>query len=244
MENYSFHIVDGIVLAIIGISAVVGFVRGFSREMLSIASWALALVISLYAHSYTYPFWSNIIKYPVLAHAATFGVVFIGVLTTSLIVTNGWANRIGDGPLGSLDRTLGLVFGVTRGGVIVCLAYLIMASLGETKNDVPDWLKEAKSLAWAEEGGVLMVGLLPKQMQEPVAETVNIAEEDGRKGQKSSKNKPSLQPQRFVTSGMAGESSTKAATAVKKPATATAKSAGKPEHLDQDGMDALVESVQ
>lgn len=237
MEDYSFHIVDGIVLAIIGISAVVGFIRGFSREMLSIGSWLLALFIALYAHSYTYPFWAKMIKYPFLAHAATFGVVFIGVLTTALIVTNGWANRIGDGPLGSLDRTLGLVFGVTRGGVIVCLAYLIIASLGETKDDVPDWLKEAKSLAWAEEGGVLMVGLLPPQMQEPVAETVNVAGDGDDAPPSHRKDKPSLQPQRFVTSSGSG-SKTTAPTA---PAT---KSVGKHEPLDQKGMDALIESVQ
>jgi membrane protein required for colicin V production len=241
MENYSFHIVDGIVLAIIGISAVVGFIRGFSREMLSIASWLLALVISLYAHSYTYPFWAKMIKYPLLAHAATFGVVFIGVLTTALIITNGWANRVGDGPLGSLDRTMGLVFGVTRGAVIVCLAYLILASLGETKNDVPVWLKEAKSLAWAEEGGVMMVGLLPKQMQEPVAETVHVATDDDSADGHAKKEKPSLQPQRFATtSGDAGKAP---APAARKAAT-TAKPGGKAEVLDQQGMDELIESVQ
>lgn len=237
MENYTFHIVDGLVLAIIGISAVVGFVRGFSREMLGIISWLLALVVSLYAHEYTYPFWAKTIKYPVLAHIATFGVVFVGVLTTSLLVTNGWANRVGDGPLGSLDRTLGVIFGIARGGVIICLAYLIMASLGDTKDDVPDWLKEAKSLDWAEEGGVFMVSLLPKPMQKPVTETVNGEPDEKTRSQARQKEKPSLQPQRFVTNTGKTEK-------ISAPRPAPEKPASKTETLDRQGMEDLVGSVQ
>jgi membrane protein required for colicin V production len=253
MENYSFHIVDGIILAILGISAVVGFVRGFSREILGIISWLLALFTALYAHQYTYPFWARMIDYPVLAHVATFGSVFVGVLTTTLLVTNRLANMVGDGPLGSLDRTLGLVFGLTRGSIIVCLIYLIIASMGKGKDDVPGWLKDAKSLGWAAEGGRIIVRLLPGPMREPVAETANLEDSpSGTAAAKDSKEKPSLQPQRYVTSGNSDSKDSKdgkdkdatgrtAAPADKPlPASKTAKTGG----LDQQGMDALVESVQ
>jgi membrane protein required for colicin V production len=241
MENYTFHIADGIILAILGISAVVGFVRGFSREMLSIGSWMLALFTALYAHSYTFPFWTKIIDYQVLAHVVTFAVVFIGVLTTSLIVTNGWANRIGDGPLGSLDRTLGLLFGVTRGSVIVCLGYLILASLGDSKDDVPGWLKEAKSLAWIEEGGAMMVTLLPEQMRDPVAATIHVVTASEGKTEK-----PALQPQRYAAPPVPVKPPAKRTAAAHTAPVAAAVTSKKvpAENLDRQGMDALMESLE
>jgi hypothetical protein len=112
-----------------------------------------------------------------------------------------------------------------------------MASLGDTKDDVPDWLKEAKSLDWAEEGGVFMVSLLPKPMQKPVTETVNGEPDEKTRSQARQKEKPSLQPQRFVTNTGKTEK-------ISAPRPAPEKPAAKTETLDRQGMEDLVGSVQ
>lgn len=174
MENYSFHIVDGIVLAIVAISALVGILRGFTREVLGIFSWAAAVIVALYTHPHLFPYWSKVISYPLLAHIVTFAVTAIAVLTTSMLMTKRMSDAVGDSALGPVDRSLGVGFGVLRGWLAVCLVYAIIASMGDKKDDLPGWLKDAKVVGWAQASTRAVVDLLPEQMQDEAIQTANL----------------------------------------------------------------------
>jgi len=90
--------VDLVVLAILAVSALLAFMRGLVREVLGLAAWV---------------------------DPVTFGVMFLVALIVLMLVSR-WISRIvRASPLGGVDRTLGLVFGLARGAALVVLAYIV-----------------------------------------------------------------------------------------------------------------------
>ena len=79
-----------------------------------------------------------------------------------------------DSALSGLDRSLGMVFGVVRGAVIVCLAYIAL-SVGVDPAQWPAPVVNARFLPWAHEGAVTLVSYLPRQYQPKVAPLPNAA---------------------------------------------------------------------
>ena len=153
-------LLDGIVLGVALFSAVLAMVRGFSREVLSVASWAG----SAYAAYKLYPF---VLTYAqqytgskTVALAGSAGAVFLIALIVLSYITMKIADFIIDSRIGALDRTLGFVFGAARGILIVVVAMMFFNWLVEpTKR--PDWINNAKSKPMIDNLGARLIALLP-----------------------------------------------------------------------------------
>ncbi|WP_225578712.1 CvpA family protein [Novacetimonas hansenii] len=117
--------IDIACLSIVGLSAVVGAVRGFSREVLGIAAWAMAGVLSLSWHGFLIPYAAQWIHTPLLARAAALGIMFIALLVVFITTAHLSGQAVRGSVLGGIDRALGLLFGVLRG--YACLLALYMA---------------------------------------------------------------------------------------------------------------------
>jgi membrane protein required for colicin V production len=173
MEDYSLQVADVVVVGIVAISALWALMRGFVREVLGVGSWLLALFCALYGYGSMMNMFKGIGN-ELMRHVVAFGVIFIGVLTTSLIITERIADRVDDGALNQLDQALGLAFGLLRGGVIVCLLYLIIASFSDDKQDLPEWVQQASTLPMVDGGAQMLVSLLPKELERDAEETTNM----------------------------------------------------------------------
>ncbi|MDE8346920.1 MAG: CvpA family protein, partial [Acidocella sp.] len=64
--------------------------------------------------------------------------------------------------------SLGLVFGVLRGAVIICLAYIAL-SVGVAQNQWPQAVVNARFLPAAFQGATMLVGFLPPFYRPKVA---------------------------------------------------------------------------
>jgi membrane protein required for colicin V production len=64
--------------------------------------------------------------------------------------------------LGAVDRSLGLLFGVARGAILVCLAYLAFVWAMPKEDDQPDIVKKAHTLRYVKQGAELVHALLPQ----------------------------------------------------------------------------------
>ncbi len=171
-QEYTFHIFDGIVLAVLAISALVGLSRGIVREVLGIGCWVVAFFAAIYAYDAFYPFWTGVISNKMVASVAAYAVTFIGVLSICLLLSSQISRRIDDSELNSLDRSLGLVFGLTRGAVIICLGYLIIASFHDSEETLPDAIKNARTVPLVQDGVQVMLALLPDSMSQDTEEMV------------------------------------------------------------------------
>jgi membrane protein required for colicin V production len=164
---------DFAIIAVIALSAIFAFARGFVREALSIIAWGGAAVITLYGFSNVYAIAMRFVTTPLLADLIAGAGLFVVSLIVLTIVTGYIARFADSGVLSPINRTLGLIFGLARGLVLVSLAYLVV-DISLPQNDRPPWIKEAKSERFLAKGAELLRAALPESLQ---AKSAGIADD-------------------------------------------------------------------
>jgi membrane protein required for colicin V production len=160
-----FAWLDVILVVIMLLSGFLAMLRGLTREILSILSWAVAAVASLAALSYKD--WARGFvdqKMHVVADVALVAVVFIVVLLVVEFLTLQLSNKVLDSRVGALDRTLGFVFGLVRGLLLVVICFELF-NLIVPKEKLPLWVVNAQSLPVIERTGDAIISLLPDNPQ-------------------------------------------------------------------------------
>lgn len=153
-------ILDLILLGVMLISGLLAMVRGFMREILSIAAWGTAAVVTLYSYSKLLPTAKAYFSNNTIATVAVVGGVFIGTLIIVSVITVRISDMILDSRIGALDRTLGFLFGLARGLLIVVVAFMFFTWLVPEKQR-PEWVTGAKSRVVLQGTGEWLVSLLP-----------------------------------------------------------------------------------
>lgn len=151
---------DLILLAVMLVSALLAMIRGFMREILSIAAWAAAAVATIYLYARLLPYSKQYFNNDLVASAAVIGGVFLGTLLIVTVITVRVSDMILDSRIGALDRTLGFLFGLARGLIIVVVAFLFFDWLVPQKSQ-PDWVRNAKSKVVLVGTGEWLKSLLP-----------------------------------------------------------------------------------
>src|SRR3977135_3745751 len=139
-------ILDLVLLAVMLISGLLAMVRGFMREILSIAAWGAAAVVTLYAFSKLLPTAKTYFNNDTVATVVVVAGVFIATLIVVSIVTVRISDMILDSRIGGLARTRGCIFGSARALWICVVAFLFFNWLVQEKQR-PDWVARAKSFS-------------------------------------------------------------------------------------------------
>lgn len=113
------NIVDIIILTLVTLSALVGFWRGLTREVLGISSWVLAIVLTFFLKDLPKPIVQAFISSPLFSDVVSALVVFVGLLIMLTAITYKFSDAIKASVIGGADRVLGLFYGVVRGFLIV-----------------------------------------------------------------------------------------------------------------------------
>ncbi len=127
-----FTIIDGVVAAVIILSALLAYSRGFVRESLAIVGWIAAAVVAFIFAPQAEPLVKEI---PVvsgfikgsceLSIIAAFAAVFAVALVVVSIFTPLFSSLVQRSVLGGLDQGLGFLFGAVRGVLLVAVALFI-----------------------------------------------------------------------------------------------------------------------
>jgi membrane protein required for colicin V production len=174
MDKLPLNPVDLAIIGIVLISGVLAFFRGFVREVLAIVGWVGAAFATLYLFAPVAPLARRYLSPPLLADGITGAVLFIGTLLVLSIVSHAIAARVRTSALSAFDRSLGFLFGIARGAVIVAIAYMLVAWTVPTA-DQPQMLHQAKVLPLVSWAGDLLVGLLPPDARLRVRDAVGTA---------------------------------------------------------------------
>ena len=128
----TFTLIDGIVGALIVVSALLAYSRGLLREVMAIAGWVIAAILGFVFVEQAQPLVRQI---PVvgdflgdsceLSVVASFGVVFLVALVVVSIFTPLLSTLVQRTVLGGADQALGFLFGVARGILLVAIAFFI-----------------------------------------------------------------------------------------------------------------------
>ncbi len=153
-------LLDIILLVVMMISALLAMVRGFMREVLSIAAWVAAALATVYTFPKLVPLAKQYFTNDIVANAAVVGGVFLGTLLVVTIITAKISDMILDSRIGALDRTLGFLFGLARGLLIVVVGFLFLAWLVPDRSQ-PEWVRNAKSRVVLKGTGDWLMSMLP-----------------------------------------------------------------------------------
>jgi membrane protein required for colicin V production len=167
-------------VAVLIISGVLAFVRGFIQEVLSIGAWIGAIVATIFALPHVKPIAREFIPHALLADVVAGGAVFLVTLVFLSIFTNMLSSRVKGSALNALDRSLGFVFGLLRGAVLVCLLFIGVQWLVKPDQQ-PDWLRNARSLPLVVWGADQLRALVPSNAQDAAAGAAGAAGDEARK---------------------------------------------------------------
>ncbi|MBC2778208.1 CvpA family protein [Parasphingopyxis marina] len=140
---------DAIVLILVGGGAILGAMRGFTYEVMTLLAW----VIGVLALRLLYEPFNTVIggfvgaqgAAPVLSFAIIFGVFFFASRFAG--------RRLGIGVresfIGPIDRILGFGFGALKGLIAITLVFLLANLAMDIAygggSDRPDWMRESRT---------------------------------------------------------------------------------------------------
>ena len=157
---------DLIILLILLVSAAISFVRGFFREVLSLGAWIVSVAISV---KFT-PNLASLLESSITVAPLRSGIAFVLLFVLSLFVlsmvnhlVSGFIRRTG---FTGTDRSIGVVFGLVRGGVIIIV--LVLVAQISTSLPREDWWKDSLLLAHFEEVGSWLKPALPLDVSRKV----------------------------------------------------------------------------
>jgi len=155
------NLVDLAVILIVAVSALLGLSRGLVRELLGLGSWILAGIGAYRFGPAAIPMSRQAIGNPDIADAVAYIVVFVILLIVLSLLANLIGRMVRVSALGGLDRTLGLVFGIARGAIILMAAYIPVAAALPPER-WPEPALRARSLPLIYQGAVWVAAQLPE----------------------------------------------------------------------------------
>lgn len=129
--------VDWLLLSALVVSILIGVIRGFTREVLGLATWLLSLIAALLLAPLAAVYLEPHIAVPSVRIAAAYAAVFFGGLVLGAIVTAIVAALVRKSPLSGIDRTVGGGFGLVR-GLLLAVVAVWLVGLTPVKQD-PWW---------------------------------------------------------------------------------------------------------
>ncbi|MGE0564672.1 MAG: CvpA family protein [Pseudolabrys sp.] len=153
-------LLDILLLVVMLVSGLLAMIRGFMREILSIAAWGIAALVTLYSYARLLPTVKQYINSDIAAAGVTVVGIFLVTLLFVSVITVRLSDMILDSRIGALDRTLGFLFGLGRGLIIVVVAFVFFAWLVPDQRQ-PEWIKSAKSKVVLQSTGQWLMSMLP-----------------------------------------------------------------------------------
>jgi len=155
-------ILDVLVIVVVLISAMLAMVRGFVREVLSIASWVAAAAAAYILYKPVVPLVKPYIDSATAQAIVSAGAVFVVALIVATYITTKIADFVIDSRVGAVDRAFGFLFGAARGILLLVVALLFFDWL---VNPPPPWVANAQTRPALEDLGARLIAALPEDLE-------------------------------------------------------------------------------
>jgi len=153
------NLFDYLLLAIAGFSMVLSLWRGFVREIISLIGLVAAFVIAGRASGVATELLTDWIPNATVASLAGFGLVFVCVMLIVALAGSLIRKLVDMADLTASDRTLGMVFGLARGLLLIGLFFLVYTTYAK-----PDtaWMKNSVLTPYAVQMGNMLGKVIPE----------------------------------------------------------------------------------
>ena len=163
-------ILDLIVVVVVIISATLAMVRGFAREVLSVASWLAAVAAAYFGYKPLVPMVKAYVESGTIATIISAAVIFFIALIVASYITTRISDFVIDSRVGAVDRGLGFVFGAVRGLLLLVIALLFFHWLVQKP---PQWIATAKSEPILTDLGQRLMAALPQNIESQIMQHIH-----------------------------------------------------------------------
>jgi membrane protein required for colicin V production len=179
MADLPFTFVDIAIVVVLLVSGGLAFLRGFVHEVLAVGAWVGAIVAAVFGFPYAQPYARDLIPHDLAANVAAGAAIFVVALVVLSLLTRALSDRVKGSALNALDRSLGFVFGLLRGAVLVCLTYIAVEWMVGSQQ--PLWLRDARAMPLVEWGAAQLKSLAPSEARKAGGEAADDARDQVRK---------------------------------------------------------------
>ena len=183
-------ITDVVVIVVLLISAGVALFRGLIKEVLTILGIIGGLAMAFFFGDNFVPLtngWLGVVEgetpkklfdlvpYDLLAQVLAYAGVLVIFVVVLNIVSHFLSKAVSSAGLGPIDRTLGLIFGIVRGVLVLGVLYLPVHLMApqETKDE---WFGESKMVFYLEATSAWLAGFLPQGSTDEAESTRELLE--------------------------------------------------------------------
>lgn len=163
--------VDIIIISIIFLSLIFGWIRGITKEILSIVAWFGGIYLSIILFPYTKELARTYINHGLIADFITVCGLFVLFLTIISIFNYFCSNFIKKSVLNITDKVLGGIFGIIRGILIVAILDLVITQC--MLNEPPKWVEDSKLRPTITSVSDFIILILPDSLQSKVLSHMN-----------------------------------------------------------------------
>ena len=160
---------DIVILIMLGISALIALSRGLMKEVLSIIGWVLGSAAVIYFLPVFTPITKEYIASGMIAGVVTSIFILILFMVIWILLTGNIVDKIRSSKLSSLDRMLGLFFGIMRAFLLVILLNILISWI-MPKERQPETFKNSKYFQLAGEFAQPIENLIPKETLDSIKE--------------------------------------------------------------------------
>ncbi len=160
---------DIIALVVVGVAAIGGFMRGFVQEVLSLASWILAVFAIRYLHTDLTAVIAGYIGTPTTAALLAFALLLLVPYAAMKLIAGRLGRASRNSFIGPFDRVLGFGFGTIKGVIIVVIAFSVVVLGYDTvwgPEGRPLWITQARTYPFVNAASEAMVQLIEMRRQQ------------------------------------------------------------------------------
>ena len=138
-------VIDYVILGILSVSAVAGLMRGFLREVCSLATWILAIWFAWHFGEKLEPYLGGEFAEPPFSTCAGRGVVFLLVMFAGTALGALISHLVRLSLFSGMDRFLGFILGAVRGLVVLGLIAIVAQN---ARLDEERWWKHSRMVPY------------------------------------------------------------------------------------------------
>lgn len=138
---------DYLIIAVVAFSAIAGLMRGLLREIISVVTWVVAVLLAWHLGPSLEPKLGGALADAAVRPWAARVIVFVAVMVVGLAIAAIVSHFIRLSIFSGMDRLLGFVFGMLRGVLLVAVLIIVSHPL---RLDGETWWKRSALLPYGE----------------------------------------------------------------------------------------------
>ena len=168
----TLNLIDYAIITIIFVSSMMSMLRGMTREFLGLLGWPIAIFSTYYSQPVIEPLIKKVIVVDSISQALSLAIPFAVIVVLWFVIASILSPGLKNAGLKSLDRWLGVFFGLLRGFIIVLLIYIVAAVVMDGDEHLPEEANNSIFNAHIKAGAIALSDYMPKDIQDRI--TANI----------------------------------------------------------------------